>query len=614
MRYTLSILIFLLINSVNIYAANDILLPTNGIVDFSKLDTIENQTLNGEWRLFPQKFVAPEQIEEETDYIIIDVPTTWEYSKYKGEYLSPQTYATYYLKVLLPKSMNVFSLYIPDISSCYKLYINNELVTQMGDPSTTPENEVGKWKPTVVTYAPKTDTVELVFHVSNFQHNDGGMWESIKIGTPKNIYFMRILGLIRSILLIGILFAFTFYFVNFYIVVKPRNKSTLYLAITTLLALTREFITKDVLLQFLYDDFPFKIQVALEYITLCGLAIFLTEFIMYTFNSNKYVKYFKRLLDCCLTLVIFIVIFSPIMYYSSLVVYIQSIVLVNLLLILIVISVEVLRGNKEAIILFIGSILLIFFTSLEMAFINRFFTKSILFDIGIVIFILFLFFIVHIHNRLTNKAFIEASKSKDREVAFLRTQIVPHFINNALSNAIYLIEKNTDLAKKFLIELSNLMVNKYNFNIKNPSKEIPLKKELDIIRSYVYIQNIRFNNSISYHENIDDRTLDILIAPLLIQPLIENAIIHGLSNNDKPSSDLYLTTSLSKDILTITVEDNGNGINAQKLIKLESCEYNEDMGIGIKNIKERINNIKGSSFNIESKLGIKTVVTLKITV
>lgn len=608
------IIMVLLLSAVSVNAAYDTPIPTNGVLDLSEMDKIDILELHGEWRLYPQRFVSPHEIHLETDYVLIDVPTTWENVIYQDSYLNPQTYATYYLKIILPEDMDVFSLYIPDISSTYKLFINKEYIIQMGNPSDTAEREVGKWKPTVVTYAPKNNIVELVLQVSNFHHNDGGMWESIRIGSVEKIYFTRILGLIRGILLSGILFAFTFYFINFYFVVKPRNHSTLYLALGCFLALIREFITKDVPLQFLYDNFPFKVQVALEYITLCGLAIIITEYVLYNFNSNKYLKYLKRLLDAILVTMGGIVILSPMVYYTSLVVPIQMIVIGNLLIIATVTIMGMIHHNKEATILFAGSLLLLFFSSMEMAFINRFFNKSIIFDMGIVVFILYLLLILHLHNRLTNKAFTEASKSKDREVAFLRAQIVPHFINNALSNAIYLTDKNPNQAKQFLIELSNLMVNKYNFNIKNSVQEIPLQKEIEIIRSYIYIQNIRFNNKISYFEDIDTKAMNILIPPLLIQPLIENAITHGLSNNDKPTSELYLTVSIEKDFLNITVEDNGVGINAQKLIALESYTYEEGKSIGIKNIKERIMRMKGSSFNISSKLGVKTTVTIKIKI
>lgn len=606
------ILIFIFLKPMPVHGSDTTPVPIDGVLDLSSMEDLKVIDLNGAWRLYPQRFISPNEINKEKDYVLIDVPDTWEYTTHKGSYLKPQTYATYYLRINLPKNTDVFSLYIPDISSAYKLFINKEFITEMGNTSTVPENEIGKWKPTVVTYSPKENTAELVLQVSNFHHNDGGIWESILIGPVEKIYFRRIVGLMRGILLSGILLAFTFYFVNFYFVVKPRNHSTLYLALGCFLAFIREFITKDVPLQFLYAAFPFKAQVALEYITLCGSAIVITEYVLYNFNSNRYLKYFKRFLDAVLIIMILIIILAPMTYYTTLVIPIQITVIANLLVITMVTILSIISKNKEAKILLVGSLLLLFFSSLEMAFLNRFFRKSILFDMGIVVFILFLLLLIHLHNRLTNKVFSEASKSKDREVAFLRAQIVPHFINNALSNAIYLIHDNPNKAKKFLIELSNLMVNKYNFTSDNSLEEIPFGKELEIIRSYVYIQNIRFNNKISFIEDIDDRALDVLIPPLLIQPLIENSIIHGLSNNNKSNSELHLSASLENNFLVIIVEDNGTGISAQNLIKLESNEYKSDKSIGIKNIKERVQNIKGSSFKISSKLGVNTIITIKI--
>nr|WP_297782795.1 tetratricopeptide repeat protein [uncultured Allomuricauda sp.] len=152
--------------------------------------------------------------------------------------------------------------------------------------------------------------------------------------------------------------------------------------------------------------------------------------------------------------------------------------------------------------------------------------------------------------------------NKELEKRMLRAQMNPHFIFNSLNSIQYLI--NTDDKKnalKYLSKFSKLMrqVLESSVNI-----SLPLKDEIELLKIYIELENLRFDNSFSYSlhvdENLDIHTYEIPM--LLVQPYIENAIIHGLMPK-KGEKKLHVSFEETNENIVCTIEDNGVGIDAQ---------------------------------------------------
>jgi len=157
----------------------------------------------------------------------------------------------------------------------------------------------------------------------------------------------------------------------------------------------------------------------------------------------------------------------------------------------------------------------------------------------------------------------------------------PHFIFNALT-AIqsFIINKNTGESLKYLGELASII----RTNLENASEEyINLTSEIEFLQKYVEIERIRFNNKLQVYFNNDVGDSSIMIPPMIVQPLIENAIKHGIRRKSGKGI-ITVDFNLTGDELSVIIEDNGVGREAAK--KSDNSGHN---GKGLKIINQRLN-------------------------
>lgn len=200
-------------------------------------------------------------------------------------------------------------------------------------------------------------------------------------------------------------------------------------------------------------------------------------------------------------------------------------------------------------------------------------------------------------------------RALSNEMAFLQAQIKPHFLYNALSNIIALCYEDGEKAAELLSLLSRYL--RYIFQTDQVRQQLQLRQELDIIKAYVEIETLRFGERLSYETYIDSGLLEggVMIPPLLIQPLVENAIRHGLFNK-QGAGTVILSIAEGKDFLRIIVEDDGIGMSDEEIHRIL---YGKDgKGVGIRNIQMRIASWPNASLSIDSQLeqGTRCILTL----
>ena len=200
------------------------------------------------------------------------------------------------------------------------------------------------------------------------------------------------------------------------------------------------------------------------------------------------------------------------------------------------------------------------------------------------------------------------SRALDMELAFLRAQIKPHFIFNVLSVIADLCYRNSEEAGELIIEFANYL--RASFDFTNLEDYIPLEKELDYMNSYLKLQKARFGDSlkVEYDINVSGR---IMIPPLIIQPLVENSVVHGIRGK---SGDGLIKLSINKENggISINVWDNGKGISENKLNEILDLNKPGRRSIGLININERLKRLYGSGLNIKSKEDAETMVSMFI--
>jgi Putative regulator of cell autolysis len=191
------------------------------------------------------------------------------------------------------------------------------------------------------------------------------------------------------------------------------------------------------------------------------------------------------------------------------------------------------------------------------------------------------------------------------EYAALQAQINPHFLYNTLDTMGSIASiQNSDNVTNMCHSLSNIF--RYSLDINNPYSTI--SKEILHLKNYIFLMNIRMNGEVEYCFDIDDSVLDYSLPKISIQPLVENALKHGLKNK-RGEKKIYIRAHELDEVLQIIVEDNGVGMDSdmmnKKLKDLKKDIFNDSSSIGLININSRMKILYGDRFGlfIESSKG-----------
>ena len=190
------------------------------------------------------------------------------------------------------------------------------------------------------------------------------------------------------------------------------------------------------------------------------------------------------------------------------------------------------------------------------------------------------------------------------ELKALQAQINPHFLFNTLNTITSLIRTKPDQARELLQKLGSI----FRFALQKAGHAITLEEELAQVRAYLAIEKARYEEKLCIEENIDERLGACLIPSLIIQPIVENAVIHGL----KPKVDggtIWLDVQQRSSDVVVVIRDDGVGMDLQACHPLEQ---NSAAHIGMQNVHERLQGQYGGSYGltVQSAPGEGTVVTL----
>lgn len=220
-------------------------------------------------------------------------------------------------------------------------------------------------------------------------------------------------------------------------------------------------------------------------------------------------------------------------------------------------------------------------------------------------------------NYLININYKTQIEQKELELKQLQNQINPHFIYNTLESIHMMAEINDDMETSIMAEYFGEII-RYSMNRR--VNTVTLKEEIKIIDNYIYLQKIRFDQLFYIENMIPEELLNCEITKMIIQPLIENAIYHGLSECSGNGKIIIQGTRVDNNLL-LTISDNGIGISEEKLEELNDYindNNNSFNGIALRNINRRLKLNYGENYNlkifsVEGK-GTSMVLTLPFIV
>ncbi|TGB01885.1 sensor histidine kinase [Halobacillus salinus] len=202
--------------------------------------------------------------------------------------------------------------------------------------------------------------------------------------------------------------------------------------------------------------------------------------------------------------------------------------------------------------------------------------------------------------------------AREAEVKALQAQVNPHFLFNSLNVTVSLIRTQPDRARSLLIALSKFFRQNLGATTK---KWTSLEEELKHVKSYLLIEETRFVDKLHVTYDIDDEVLSARIAPLTLQPLVENCIKHGIKDRD---GDCEIRIMMKKDSegVRISVVDNGSGITKTRLEGLgdQEVDSKKGTGLGLYNVNSRLRHMHGTKakLQIESEEGKGTTISFVI--
>ncbi|MCG4580808.1 sensor histidine kinase [Clostridium cochlearium] len=215
-------------------------------------------------------------------------------------------------------------------------------------------------------------------------------------------------------------------------------------------------------------------------------------------------------------------------------------------------------------------------------------------------------------KRLIDKVYQVEKQKRSAELRVLQSQINPHFLYNTLDTIQW---KALEYDAFEVADMINYLSVFFRISLSDGKEFITISDELEHVKNYLEIQKIRYKDKISYSINVCNSVEQYLVPKLIVQPLVENSIYHGLKLQ-KQKGMINVSVFSEHGFLFIKVLDNGLGMNNEKLIALRKnlCESIETDHYGLYNINERLKLAFGEKYSIEikSKLKIGTEVLLKI--
>lgn len=201
------------------------------------------------------------------------------------------------------------------------------------------------------------------------------------------------------------------------------------------------------------------------------------------------------------------------------------------------------------------------------------------------------------------------------QLQLLKSQLNPHFMFNTLNMIARMSQlEEAPVTEEMIIAMSNLL----RYSLRTTNEFAPIEQELKIVQDYMYIQEMRFGSRIKWELECDDEVRNLEIPVFLLQPLVENAMVHGISPKEEGG---IVKVKIQKDteMLYISVSDTGVGIPLNNLEKIrtaikEKCSISK-LGIGLGNISQRIKAYyEYGEIEIESEENFGTVINLQFEV
>lgn len=586
----------------------------SGVVDLSGKDIDEGDYvyLSGEWEFFWHKFIVTDGVSEELPDFDIKVPSHWSDYSVNTTRLNKGGYASYRLSLKNINAEKPFIVYIPNIPVAYRVFLEGQLIFQSGEISKTYEET--KAVPSSAAYPITLNTnelpgnrAELVVEVS-CQFSGGITLTPVLVNYETyslNAMFMLALRyvFVGIILLVGV-FAFLMSKK-----IKGDNSYSAWLSLLCLFLIIRIIISNEGFMasRILFSVFTVELMYFLIYV-----STFINKLLLFIYTSKSLSLRLPQSLILIFGVFFLVYAAVPVLFTSSIFepisfVLLQMSTFIFDLYILYHLCEAIADKERNALLYTIGYITILIGTYVDVLYINGFIKARVswfmpfmfAFFVVIAIYINILM-IVDSYNK-SSKAAALSKELSEINMSLMLSQIKPHFLYNALNTIKYLTKKDPKAAETAIVDFSQFL--RANMDSLSQKEPVAFEVELNHIKNYVSIEMLRFEDRLNIVYDI--RCNSFKLPALTIQPLVENAIKHGV--NQKASGGTVTISSFEDEKnYYVCVEDDGVGYD------MESLPENDRSHIGLANITSRLKSMINADISIKSRLGYGTTVLITI--
>ena len=608
-----AVALFLLLLSGCAFESAGAITPTvkKGILDLSDWDFSRqgNVSLNGDWAFYWNALLMPGKFDgiEPTGYYRL--PSGW--AKYKELHLPAHGVATYRLTVKTNGEAGFYSVFVPNVYTDYALWVDGSLLHACG--SFAQKNTVYLHPQTYDFYNAGSE-LEIVLQVKNDGLiYGGGVGQSIRLGNLERIHkeyqthASVDLSLISICMFVGLYFLILYHF-------RKDSRELVWISVLCFSVSLRNLLSNSTLMMQAFPGLPFWLGSRLVMLTIPFIIISMLFYTRRLYKDKMPEAAFRIILLLNALYILIVIVLSPTIY--SAVFYPYLLVVGAACALGCYVSVKAVMCREKESVFFLSGMLILTLGALldSLVYISvlsaRYLLSVALFGF-IVIQVILLSKRYSETFRRTELLSADLQLSLDTvmktETAYMSAQMKPHFLYNALSTIAECCETDPQKAGNLIMSLSKYLRQTLDYD--NLSGIMPLKKELELVQAYTSIERARFEN-IEIIFDIPDPLPSIQIPPLTLQPLVENAIKHGLRKK-REGGRVIVSVKQQENKMVFTVEDNGVGITDDAVINLAVLP-NGSVSIGLYNINTRLLRLYGQGLKINSKTGAGTRISFQI--
>ncbi|MDF2986040.1 MAG: signal transduction histidine kinase, LytS [Eubacterium sp.] len=593
----------------NIPEKKDLPKVKNGLLELDQWNFEKDGklALDGKWEFYWNHLLLPEDFKNNPDIkgSLINVPGYWNEKTLKTNAIKGNGYSTYRLNIHTTKKIKDISIKVDAIFSAYTLWIGEKQVLACGTVGSSSGTSQAGMEALIGFYQFPGDggtELSITIHASNFIGGNGGILKSIYIGTPKQIQNFRE----KNLMIENFQTAITLYMGLFFLLlffIGKRETYCLYFGILCILVSLRGLFLGELAIYTIFSGYDPEVFYKMSFIILC---LTLLAFVMY---YHKVFPYEIKPILIRATLIIGMIFntIALIVPYRLLyhMVFVFEIFALLIFIMLAKVTVQIVKKKLAGhTVMVLGSVIVFLSSVNDVLSDLHIFRGWLNITTGVFIFLILLTFLLI--KRYANTLKMQELFYKS-EIDMLQAQIKPHFIFNVINTISYFTGKDVTKAQSLLQDLANHLRNSFSF--KNSNELIELEEEISNLRSYLNLEEARFSGKLKVIFDIP-QGLSAKIPSFLLQPIVENALKHGILPKEE-GGHVKISAALKHKCLLISIEDDGVGMSEERLRGLLD-ENIEGYGLGVRNVNKRLKHQFGNPLRVESTEGKGTSFSMEI--